>query len=392
MSEDGFQNLRKFVVPEFIFGSKARLLAGKYARNLGGRKALLVTDPGVIKAGWPEELGAAILDAGLKYTVFSDVKENPRDEDSVAGAKVFTEEGCDMLIALGGGSPIDCAKGIGVLVANSGNIWDYEGVDQIQRPSPPIICIPTTCGSSADVSQFAIILDSRRKVKMALISKMLVPDISLIDPDTLKTLDNRLLACTGMDALTHAIEAYVSNASSSVTDLAALEAIRIIVRVLPEVIRGPLGPEQHREKMMHASLLAGMAFSNASLGAVHAMAHALGGVCDLPHGECNAVLLEHVIRMNYTHARMRYREIAECFGMHVHNTEEKNVQYLLEGSISTLRKEVGIRNDFRGEVAAADRENVIRQLAETALRDPCMLTNPMMPERKDIEEIYDRIL
>src|SRR5271168_1901862 len=211
--------LRKFVAPEIMFGDGALHLAGQYGRNLGGNRALIVSDLGVLAAGWVQQVLASIEDAGLKSTLFTQVTPNPRIEEVAAGAVVYAEQSCDIIVAVGGGSVIDCAKGIGLLVANQGGLRDLVGVDNVGAPMPPTICIPTTAGTSADVSQFAVITDREINRKLLIISKAVVPDISLIDPKTLTTMDAALTACTGMDALVHAVEAYVSLGHSSLTDM-----------------------------------------------------------------------------------------------------------------------------------------------------------------------------
>ena len=206
--------LRKFVAPEFVFGVGSLGLAGRYGRNLGGRKALIVSDPVVKAAGWVQRVLASTDEAGLGSVVFTQVTPNPRMEEAAAGAAKYAEEGCDIIIAVGGGSVIDCAKVIGVCAANGGDLRNFIGIDNVGAPMPPTICIPTTAGTSADVSQFAIITDLEIKRKLCIISKAVVPDISLIDPETLTTLDPFLTACTGVDALVHAVEAYVSLGAS----------------------------------------------------------------------------------------------------------------------------------------------------------------------------------
>src|SRR5690349_14591294 len=221
-------DLRKFVVPEFVFGVGARYLAGRYARNFGARKVLVVSDPGVIRAGWTAQVLDSLRDEDIPYIIFSEVTPNPRGSEVMTGVQVYQREGCNLIVAVGGGSPMDCAKGIGIASANRKDVFEFEGVDQVPLPGPPLICIPTTAGSSADVSQFAIITHLERKVKIAIISKMVVPDVALIDPMTTITLDAELTASTGMDALVHGIEAFVSNANSPMTDLHALEAIRLV--------------------------------------------------------------------------------------------------------------------------------------------------------------------
>ncbi len=388
MSTYNGTDLRKVVMPEFIFGRDARLLAGNYARNLGVRHALIVTDSGVIASGWAEETCRNLGEKGISYHIFSQVHSNPRDSDVLKGTEAYVREECDAIIALGGGSPIDCAKGIGIVARNGGDICEYEGVDRVGIPIPPIICIPTTSGSSADVSQFAIILDSFRKIKIAIISKMIVPDIALIDPLPLTTMGPYLTACTAMDALTHAVEAYVSNAQSSVTDVHALQAIREITGHVLPAIQDPENIEEMYH-LMSGSMHAGLAFSNASLGAVHAMAHSLGGMYDLPHGECNAILLELVIRMNAPYAKERYEDIALAMGMGgAHISQDGAVEGLIK-HLREMRSSLGIAEDFK---SAGIRREDIPKLAENALNDPCMATNPVLPDIKELEEIYERIL
>lgn len=204
--------LRIFVAPEFVFGVDARKLAGRYAKNYGARKVLVVSDPGVVAAGWTYDVLVSLRGEGIEYVVFSSVTSNPKADEVMNGAELYQREGCNALVAVGGGSPIDCAKGIGIVSANKRDIVAFEGVDKVEFPTPPLICIPTTAGSAADVSQFAIITDVLRRVKFAIISKMIVPDIALIDPVTTISMAADLTAFTGMDALCHAIDAYVSTA------------------------------------------------------------------------------------------------------------------------------------------------------------------------------------
>src|SRR5260370_18338081 len=194
-------NLRKFLAPEIIFGVAALEVAGQCGRNLGGTKALVVSDPGVVRAGWVQQVLASIEGAGLGCTLFTSVSRNPRIEEIDAGAVVYAEQGCDIIVAVGGGSVMDCAKGIGLLAANQGGIRDLVGVDNVGAPMPPTICIPTTAGTSADVSQFAVITDREINRKLLIISKARLPAIPPIDPTTLTTMDAPLTACTGMDAL-----------------------------------------------------------------------------------------------------------------------------------------------------------------------------------------------
>jgi alcohol dehydrogenase class IV len=378
-------DLRKFVAPEFVFGAGARLLAGRYARNWALKRVLLVTDPGVEKAGWARQTAEGLETEGLECRRFSGVSPNPRDHEVMAGADLFRSLGCDGLLAVGGGSVMDCAKGIGIVVANGENVLDFEGVDRVRAPMPPLICVPTTAGTSADVSQFAIINNTRERVKIAIISKAVVPDVALIDPETLSTLDPFLTACTGMDALVHAVEAFVSNASSAVTDLHALEAVRLIREHLEASVAEPQNQER-RNGMMLASLEAGLAFSNASLGCVHAVAHSLGGYLDLPHGECNASLLPHVVDFNFDAAPERYRKLGEALGQDFRGLTAGQAKKRLVESLMELRRQVGI-DGLLGQRGLTSGD--IPVLAGKAMRDPCNATNPRTPTQRDLEVILE---
>lgn len=380
--------LRKFVAPEFIFGAGAIQLVGRYLHNFGAHKALLVTDPGLVHFGWAGKVLDILGGEGIAAAVFSDISPNPRDNEVMAGADVYREEHCEVIVAIGGGSPMDCAKGIGIVCTNKQHILEMEGIDQVGVPGPPLVCIPTTAGTSADVSQFAIINSSEEKRKIAIISKTMVPDVALIDPMTTVTMPPYLTACTGMDALVHAVEAYVSTANSPLLDLHALEAIRLVCTTLPKVLAAP-DDLSLRNAMTLASLQAGLAFSNASLGAVHAMAHSLGGLLDLPHGECNALLLQHVVNYNFPEASSRYLKIGEAMGLQLQGLSAKDSQRSIFKKIDDLKKQVGITSTLGQQGATlAD----IPALAEKALRDPCMATNPRSPTRRDIEVVYEEAL
>ncbi|MBN2627365.1 MAG: iron-containing alcohol dehydrogenase [Spirochaetales bacterium] len=280
---------------------------------------------------------------------------------------------------------MDGAKGIGIVASNGNHILDYKGVNRINHPLPPMIFIPTTAGTSADVSQFAIINDSENQVKIAVVSKIIIPDVALIDPETTLTMDNYLTACTGMDALVHAMEAYVSIARSPLTDTHALEAVRILSSHLRDVIARP-DDLAIREQIMFGSLEAGLAFSNALLGNVHAMAHSLGGLLDLPHGECNSLLLEHVMNYNFSTSEERYAAIARSCGLETERRTPGEIRNLLFGYIRNLRYDLGIKKSLSDcGVKTTD----IPLLAAKAYEDACLITNPRKSNRRDLETIYE---
>ncbi len=380
------KELRKFVVPEIIIGEDSRLLIGRYLSHFSSKKPLIVTDNNITELQWYKDILNEIEKFTSSYSIFDGVSENPKDYEAMLGAEVFLSGDCDLIIAVGGGSPMDCAKGIAIVATNGGHILDYEGVDEIKLPGPPLVCIPSTSGTSADVSQFAIICDSNELVKKAIISKKVVPDLALIDPVPLMTMNSNLIACTGMDALTHAIEAYVSNAQSNLTDIHALEAIKIINENLEKAVTEEKDIETMNNLML-GSLYAGIAFSNASLGAVHGMAHSLGGLLDLPHGECNSILLEHVIDLNFDSAPEKYNNISRSLGIEI-NSLNSVKEKLLE-RIRILRENVGIRSFIE---IAGSKDDLYDLLVKNALDDPCMVTNPKELSPAEVRNIYERIL
>ena len=379
-------SLRKFVAPEYIYGFGSRHLVARFARNLALSKILLVTDSGVQKAGWAKEIEDELVNEGFDVVVFDNISPNPRDFEVMQGVEVYEKNHCDSIVALGGGSAMDCAKGIGISSVNKQHILEFEGVDQVDIPSPPLICLPTTAGTSADVSQFCIITDTTRHIKIAIVSKTTIPDVALIDPEMTISMPLTLSVETGLDALTHAIEAYVSNASSPMTDINALEAIKLIYKYMPKVYENP-NNEEYRNQMMLASLYAGLAFSNASLGVVHSMAHSLGGLKDLPHGLCNTILLDKVMDFNFDSSPQRFKKIAEIFNLNVGASTSQYIRTDLSKFMKDFKASLNIDKGF-GEFGLKQSE--ISQLSQNALQDACMATNPKKTSIEDIKRIYEQ--
>lgn len=380
--------ITKFVAPEIIFGPGALAQVGDSAARLGASKVFLVTDPGVIAAGWVEKALPFLVEKGLTYTIWSDVTPNPKDYEIDQGAQVYLSSGCDAVLAIGGGSPIDAAKAVATLVTNGGRIHDYEGVNKITRPLPPMVMVPSTAGTGADVSQFAIITDSARKLKMVLISKSLVPDISITDPLLLTTKDASLTADTGMDVLAHAIEAYVSIAATPLTDVLALSAIRLVAEHLRASVASRANLEA-KKGMAMASLHSGLAFSNAILGAVHAMAHQLGAVLDLPHGQVNAILLPHVMEYNLIASVRRFCDIAQAMGEDISRLSPRQAADKAVEAVRRLSQDIGIPAGLR---AVGVHEEDIPRLSENAALDACLITNPRDISVSDIEQIFRNAL
>lgn len=380
--------LRKFVSPEIIFGAGSRHSVGNYAATFGARKVLVVSDPGVQAAGWVGDVLASLDRLGIAHVLFTGVSPNPRAEEVMQGAELYRASGCDVIVAVGGGSPMDCAKGIGIVAAHGRSILEFEGVDTIRVPSPPLILIPTTAGTSADVSQFVIISNQAERMKFSIVSKAVVPDVSLIDPETTVSMDPFLSACTGIDALVHAIEAFVSTGSGPLTDPHALEAMRLIGGNLVPMIANPHDIAL-REKIMLGSMQAGLAFSNAILGAVHAMSHSLGGFLDLPHGLCNAALVEHVVAFNFDAAPERFRVVAETLGLDCRGLTSTQVRGRLVEHLIAFKHAVGFEETLRLHgVGSSD----IPFLSQHAMQDPCILTNPRQSTQRDVEVVYGEAL
>lgn len=374
--------LRKFVSPEFVYGSEASLLAGRFAVNVGASKIFVVTGRIVRTQPWFAAILKSLESEGLSIEVFDGISVNPKDCECQEGAIKYLESGCDLILAIGGGSVLDGAKGVGILATNPGPIHRYEGVDEIVLATPPLICIPTTSGSAADISQFAIITNTHDSYKMAIVSKMLVPDLALVDPLLTLTVDAATTIDTGLDVLAHAVESYVSNAASPFTRLHAMEAIRLVLRALPDLAEN-LESLPHRDMMMQASLQAGLSFSNASLGLVHAIAHALGGRYGLIHGELNGILLPEVVRYNYAGAAEQYDLISKTFELELGYSQGQLHDYLNRfiGSIRPNRTlmELGVE------------EEAFRGLIPVILNDPCVVTNPIPVTGVEVMTIYGRI-
>lgn len=376
--------LAKFHAPEIVFGPGALAELGQCAARLGARRPFLVTDPGLIEAGWADEAVAYLRQIGLNPAVWHDVTPNPKDHEIEAAFQMYAESGSDVIIGLGGGSCIDAAKGVAILSGNGGRILGYEGVDKVVHPIPPTVMVPSTSGTGADVSQFAVITDTAARIKITIISRTLVPEISVIDPRLLTTMPDWLNAATGLDALTHAIEAFVSRAHNPLTDSHALRSVVLITRHL---LRTQLRPSETspRLAMAQGSLEAGMAFTNAILGATHAMSHQVGGLLDAPHGVVNGVLLPHVIRFNAQVSPERFVPLAAAAGIPTGGVPAGEVALLLAERVRELADEVGVP---KGLAALGVTEAVLPQLARTTLNDACLATNPRAADARDIEALF----
>lgn len=349
--------------------------------QLGFKKAFLVTDAPLVKMGMAQQVADQLAEKGIEYVIFDGVKPNPTVGNVNAGLEQLKQSQADFVISLGGGSVHDCAKGIALVASNGGKIEDYEGLNQSKKPQMTLIAINTTAGTASEMTRFTIITDETRHVKMAIVDSNVTPFLSINDSELMEGMPAGLTAATGMDALTHAVEAYVSTIASPITDACALKAIALVARYLPTAVSTPNDAEA-REQMAYAQFLAGMAFNNASLGYVHAMAHQLGGFYDLPHGVCNALLLPHVEAFNMKVASERLNEFGQVLG--ANNSDLNGLNVI--AAIKTLADIVGIPKSL--EELGVKRED-FGTLADNALKDVCGLTNPIQASKDEIIGIFE---
>lgn len=374
-----------FIMPPMnIMGENALADAMATLQGRGFNKALIVTDAGLSALGVAAEVARALKAVGIESVLFDGAQPNPTVANVEAGTALLASEGCDLVVSLGGGSSHDCAKGIALVAANGGAIADYEGIDQSPKPQVPLMAVNTTAGTAAEMTRFCIITDESRHVKMAIVDKHVTPFLSVNDPAMMVGKPRGLTAATGMDALTHAVEAYVSTAATPITDACALKAVALIARHLRAAVANGRDMAA-REGMAYAEFLAGMAFNNASLGYVHAMAHQLGGFYDLPHGVCNAVLLPHVEAFNAAVSAGRLRDVAEAMGVDTRGMDEKQGAEAAIAAIRTLSADIGIPAGL-AELGMKDAD--IPTLASNAMADACGFTNPRPANQDEIEAIF----
>jgi alcohol dehydrogenase len=368
------------------FGSAKKV--GEQMKLTGKKKAFIVTDEGVMKAGIADMIKKNIEESGLSAVIWDEVCANPTDKNVHKGFETYKSHHCDMIISVGGGSPHDCAKGIKLVADNGGVINDYEGIDKSTKSPTPLFAVNTTAGTASEMTRFCIITDTKRKVKMAIVDWRTTPNVAFNDPQLMVAMPASLTAATGMDALTHAVEAFVSTIATPVTDSAALKAIELIgVWLRPAVANG--NDLEARNQMAYAEFLAGMAFNNASLGYVHAMAHQLGGFYDLPHGVCNAILLPHVSKYNLISKAERFAQIADALG---ENTEGLSVMEAADAAIESIKRlseEIGIPANLK---LLGVKERDLKTMAGNAMKDACSFTNPRIATPEDVIAIYKEAL
>ncbi|HOV85572.1 MAG TPA: iron-containing alcohol dehydrogenase [Syntrophobacteraceae bacterium] len=360
----------KFSIPEIIFGRDSVQYVGVCARQLGAEKVFLVSDPGVEKAGWVERVVELLKKEKLRWVYYSNVSTNPRDSQVQEGVSLYREQEADVVIGLGGGSPMDTAKGIALVASNGGQIRDYEGANRISYPLPPMLLIPTTAGSGSDISQFAVIRDVERRVKMSIISRTLLPNISIVDPTLLLTQSEDLIAAAALDALSHAVESYVSRIASPFTESQSLQAIQLIMKFARRAVESR--ELEYLEQLSIASNAAAMAFSNAGVGAEHALAHALGGMFDVLHGWVHPVLLPAVLRFNSSKCLNKMAVIGDTILGKRYGSHQATCDAAID-KLDEFCASLGGALNLRQIVSDP---SLLDDLCRIAAGDVCLLTNP----------------
>ncbi len=364
-----------------------REIAGEVKRR-GYRKALLCCGPHLAKSGAAEKITAILREAGAEYEIFSDIKANPTIENVQNGVRAYQKSGADFIVAVGGGSPMDTAKAIGIIANNPefSDVRSLEGTAPTRNPSVPIIAVPTTAGTAAEVTINYVITDVENRRKFVCVDVHDLPVVAVVDPDMMASMPAGLTAATGMDALTHAIEGYITRAAWEMTDMFHLKAIELIASSLRGAVQNT---EEGREGMALGQYIAGMGFSNVGLGIVHSMAHALGAVYDTPHGVANAILLPVVMEYNAEATGEKYKHIAKAMG--VENTERMSMEEYRKAAVEAVRKlsaDIGIPADLK-EIA---REEDVPFLARSAAADACAPGNPREVSVEDIENLFRKLL
>ncbi|TSK05331.1 MAG: iron-containing alcohol dehydrogenase [Geobacter sp.] len=380
----GEQTYGFFIPTVSLMGIGSAKETGEQVKALGASKALIVTDKGLSAMGVADKIKEQVEATGVKAIIFDGAEPNPTDINVHDGVKVYQENGCDAIISLGGGSSHDCAKGVGLVIGNGGNIRDFEGINKSTKPMPAFVAINTTAGTASEMTRFCIITNTDTHVKMAIVDWRCTPNIAINDPLLMVGKPAALTAATGMDALTHAVEAYVSTIATPITDACAIKAIELIAKYLSKAVANGEDLEA-RDKMAYAEYLAGMAFNNASLGYVHSMAHQLGGFYNLPHGVCNAILLPAVSQYNLIACPERFADIAKALGENVDGLSVTEAGQKAIDRIRSLSASIGIPTGLK---ALNVKEEDLSIMAENAKKDACQFTNPRKATLEQVIQIF----
>lgn len=368
---------------QIIYGRYCANQIGKTAGNLGMKKVMLVTDPGVVKSGVLDQILPHLKGAGIETIIFDDIEPNPTVQSVDKAATQYTKEGCNGVIAVGGGSPLDAGKAIGVLATNPGSVSDYLGVDKVKTPCAPVIGVPTTAGTSAEITDVAVLSDHTKKAKIGLRAAYVAPRVALLDPALTLGLPPVPTRDSGLDTLTHAVEAYISVNSWLTSDLLALKAIELVGQHLRTAVHNGKDIEA-RDGMLTASLLAGMAFHNTKLCLVHAISGPLGGFYNAPHGAINAIILPHAMKFMLPGAVRKYVDISLALGESIEGLSEREAAEKAISAIQQLSQDVGLPKGLSVYGVKADD---LPALAETIAGSFMVGLSPRVAKKDEILEV-----
>lgn len=381
--------MNRFILNETAYHGKGAINAiVDEAKKRGFKKALVCSDPDLVKFGVTGKVTALLDHEGLAYTLYSGIKANPTIENVQEGVAAFKACGADYLIAIGGGSSMDTAKAIGIIINNPefADVKSLEGVADTKKPAVPIIAVPTTAGTAAEVTINYVITDAEKDRKMVCVDPHDIPVVAIVDPDMMSSMPKGLKAATGMDALTHAIEGYITKGAWELSDMFHIKAIEIIARSLRAAVNGN---EEGMEGMALGQYVAGMGFSNVGLGIVHSMAHPLGALYDTPHGIANAIILPTVMEYNAPMTGEKYRDIAKAMGVKgTENMSQDEYRKAAVDAVKQLASDVGIPDNLKDIVKPED----IGFLAQSAYDDACRPGNPRDTSVAEITELYKKLI
>ncbi|MCB6993943.1 iron-containing alcohol dehydrogenase [bacterium 210820-DFI.6.37] len=373
----------EFILPtRIIFGSGASVNLSKEVMNLGHKKPMILTDKGLINAGVVAKITDSLDIADIEYTIFDKIEPNPRDSTVQSAYEAAIRCQCDMLVAIGGGSSMDTAKGVGVLMSHGGKINDYEGLDKVNRPICDLIAIPTTVGTGSEVTFWSVITDTARHFKMSVGSPFIAPKLALVDPDLVASLPPAMIAATGMDALTHAIEGYTCLLAEPITDACGIYAIKLIADNIRDAVYTDL--KEAKANMLLGSLIAGICFGNSDIAGVHCMAEALGGLYDTPHGIANAIMLPYVMEYNYVANTEKFAEIAKAMGEKTNELSVRDAAYQSVEAVRKLNQDLGIPALKEIGTKEADLE----ELAQRASVNVSVPSNPRKVDKEAFKKIF----
>lgn len=379
----------RYEIPTIIeFGRGAVTKLAEHVKTLGGLKVLIVCDPGVIDAGVVTQIEKPLKAAGITYSVFSDIEVDPAIESVEKGINLAKEQGCDLVVGVGGGSSLDTAKAIGLMIKNLGNIRDYVGIDKVPIPGAPVIAIPTTAGTGSEITIWSVLSDKTSKSKLSVGSVYNFPTLALVDPELTTSLPPHITAATGMDALTHALESYVNKVTQPISEGLSIQAMKMIAHNLRlAVVQGE--NLEARSNMLLASLMAAMAFNSTRLGLAHALAMPLGAHFKIPHGTVNAILLPEVMQYNVIGNVNKFAEIASIFG---ENTTHLSPREAAERSVFAIRQ---MKNDVGITATLSEygvREKHLDFIVEEAMQSGNVPVNPRKPTLEDLKNICRAVM